>query len=409
MKKKLLFVGDAACPSGFARATHEILDATRYTYDITVLGINYRGDPHSYPYPIYAAWVGGDALGVSRLIWMCDAVKPDIIVLQNDPWHIPAYLAQLRRVPEYAGIPVVAAVAVDGKNCLGVGLNGLAHAIFWTQFGLDEAREGGYTGNASVIPLGVDLDMYKPSSRLEARNRRLPTLGDAFIIGNVNRNQPRKRWDLTIRYFAEWVKSKKIDDAYLYLHVAPTGDAGMDVKRLMQYYGVLDRLALLAPQVWYGIPEQEMADTYNCFDLMISTTQGEGMGLTTMEAMACGVPCIVPDWAALGEWAKGAAWMVPCTSTCVGAPIGNMSVIGGVPDEEKFIQALDAMYHNPHYRETNSRAGLERMQQARFRWSNIGKAWVQALSKVLEPAHGESPAISEKVWEDLGRPVEVVV
>lgn len=380
---KLLWVGDAGCPSGFAVATHKILDVLRHSYDVTVLGINYRGDPHSYPYPIYAAAPTGDAFGLGRLIWMCDLVKPDVVVLQNDPWNIRPYLRLLEKIPEYMKVPVVGSIAVDGKNCQSGWLDGLSHCVFWTQFGLDEARAGNYEGPATVIPLGVDVDVYHPMDKLDARLQRgLPRqLDDAFIVGNVNRNQPRKRWDLTIKYFAEWIKTKKIDDAYLYLHVAPTGDTGVDVKQLAFYYGVIEKLVLVEPQTWYGIPEQDMVLTYNCFDVAINTGQGEGMGLTALEAMACGIPCILGDWSALGDWAKGSAWLIPCTSTAIGPPYVN--VIGGVPDQTQFIGALNTMYRNKDARRQNSVAAFECAQQPRFRWENVGKQFAEVLSQVL--------------------------
>lgn len=389
-KKRLLWVGDAGCPSGFARATHAILEMLHKHYEVFVLGINYRGDPHDFPYKIWAASPGGDSYGVGRLIWMCDVVRPDVIVLQNDGWNIPFYMKKLlaRRpngeyyFPEHAGIPVVASVAVDGKNFRGEWLDGVTQAVFWTQFALDEACAGGYRGPATVIPLGVDLTVYYPMDRREARACLSDEhLADAFIVGNVNRNQPRKRLDLTIRYFAEWITSKGIRDAYLYLHVAPTGDTGVDIWQLADYYGIKNRIVLVQPEVFYGLSEQDMRVTYNCFDVQVTTTQGEGFGLTTFEGMACGVPQVVPQWAALGEICEGAAWVVPCTSTTVGPPYVN--VLGGVPDQAKFVAALDVLYRNPQYRSMNRTAGLERVEQPRFRWDRVGAAWVAALSERL--------------------------
>src|ERR1044071_945536 len=109
MRKRLLWVGDSPeCVSGFGRASREILDVLRDDYDVTVLGVNYRGDPHALPYPIYAAAVGGDSFRVGRLGWMCNLMHPDIIVIQSDPWNIPAYVQRLARLPEFSGIPIVA-------------------------------------------------------------------------------------------------------------------------------------------------------------------------------------------------------------------------------------------------------------------------------------------------------------
>lgn len=383
--KKLLWVGDAGVPSGFARATHEILDTLRHEYDVTVLGINYRGDPHEYPYPLYAAAPGGDAMGIMRLPWMVHHCQPDVIVIQNDGWNIPYYIAQLEK-NKLPKIPIVAAVAVDGKNFDGGWLTGVASAVFWTQFALDEARAGGYKGPADVIPLGVDVDFYQPADKIEARRRRgLPAkMEDTFIVGNVNRNQPRKRWDLTVKYFAEWMKAYDVKDACLYLHTAPTGDESIDVQQLARYYGVLPNLALVEPLKWYGVNEDVMVDTYNSFDVQISTTQGEGFGLTTFEGMACGVPQIVPDWSALGELTRGAARLVPCTSTAVGMPYVN--VIGGVADEEQFIASLNDVYRDRHLRNSLKLLGLQRVHESRFRWSSVGERWAEALAGVLSPA-----------------------
>ncbi len=417
MKKKLLFIGDAACPSGFARATHEILDRLEPEYDITVLGINYRGDPHNYPYPIYAAAVGEDALGIGRLIWMCDVVKPDVIVIQNDGWFIPYYVAKLRKVkpsgeyyyPQYAAVPIVAAVAVDGKNFRGAWIKDVTMAVFWTQFALDEARIGGYTGPATVISLGVDRKTFHPVPKEQALARKgALVLKDMFVVGNVNRNQPRKRWDLTLKYFSQWVHSNKIKDAALFLHTAPTGDTSINVEQLAQYYGIMEHLVLVEPEIFYGQSDADMRDTYNCFDACITTTQGEGFGLTTIEAMACGVPCIVPEWAALGDWAKGGAMTVPCTSTAMQSwpSVNGSAVIGGVADEKLFITALDMLYRDKEHRKLVSDAGQSKAAEGRFNWDVIGQQWSKVLADVFIPEEEETPEIEQLVWRE---PEEVKV
>lgn len=383
MKKKVLFVGDAACPSGFARSTHAVCDVLHETYDVTVLGINYRADPHSYPYPIYAAAVGGDELGVGRLIWMMDVIRPDVVILQNDPWNFKHYTKQLKKYKEYANVPIVGYVAVDGLNCRGDMLGDLDLAVFWTKFGEREAKLGGFKGRTAVVPLGVDTKFYTPGDRTEARLRLgIPAelAKSVFMVGAVNRNQPRKRFDLVIRYVAEWVKSCSIDDAYLFMHVAPTGDQGFDVMHLARYYGVLPKLILSEPQVFYGVSEEKMRDTYRAFDVALTTTQGEGFGLTTFEAMACGVPVICPDWSALGELCKDAAWLVPCTSTAV--TIGS-SVIGGVPDEASTVQALSTMYNDECVRREHADRGLALVSRPEYDWRNVGVGFRDALDSVF--------------------------
>jgi len=378
--KKLLWIGDATVATGFAKCTHKTLEAFIDDWDITVLGINYFGDPHSYPYPIYPCQPR-DPWGLARTASLVSELRPDVVIVQNDPWNVPQYMQRIGATPTVATMPV------DGKNCRGRALNGLALGIFWTEFGRLEAQRGGYTGPSAVVPLGVDLAVYRRSDEPKAEHRRmcgLPLfLKDAFIVGNVNRNQPRKRLDLTIKYFAEWVKSCGIDDAYLFLQVAPTNDQGYDCTQLMEYYGLSNRLILIEPQVGPGIPEAKLAKTYQCFDVQVSTTQGEGWGLTTMEGMASGIPQIVPDWAALGEWARDAAAMVPCYEEAV-TP-NNVNAIGGLPDKDKFISALNHIYSDKGLRSHMSQNGLELVASSEYRWDTLGPQFRDAVEQTLFP------------------------
>lgn len=405
--RKLLWIGDAGCPSGFARCTHEILRSIDYrekpggTWDVTVIGINYRGDPdvrRKYPYDIFPASVNGsDIFGISRLEDLLPRIGPDLIVLQNDPWNIPRYALRLKNYN------LVGALAVDGGNCRGTELNSLALSIFWTEFAFKQAAIGGYKGEGTVIPLGIDLANYKPQDRQAARKivfgKDYPRFKDAFIVGNINRNQPRKRLDLSIAYFAEWVRTKRIDDAYLYLHVAPTGDQGYDCRQLAAYFGVANRLVLAEPEVWYGVEEEFMARTYACFDVMATTSQGEGWGLTTMEGMACGIPQIVGDWAALGEWTEDAALKVPCSEICV-TP-NRINSIGAVPDRAEFIRALDDLYSDPGMRESLGAKGLELVRRPEYQWDDIGVRYAHALDHVLETKAAAPAQAQEKGRETV--------
>ena len=377
MKRRLLWIGDAAVATGFAKCTHKTLEAFR-DWDVHVLGLNYNGDPHAFPFPIYPPWIGGDPYGLRRTGELVTKIRPDVVLIQNDPWNIAPYMK------EAGNAPCVASMPVDGKNCKGAALNGLALAIFWTKFGELEAQCGGYTGASTVIPLGVDLHTYSPGDRLRARvNLKLPEEAlNGFIVGNVNRNQPRKRIDLTISYFAEWVHKYNIRDAYLFLHVAPTRDQGWDVGQLMKYYRIPNRLILQEPEVGLGIAEPILVETYRAFDVQISTTQGEGWGLCTMEGMACGCPQIVPNWSALGEWVTdGAAIKVPCSE--VAMTPNNINAIGGIPDRAAFIEALNKMYQEREVRETYATAGLDLVSEPRFRWETIGEQFRTCLEELV--------------------------
>lgn len=379
--KKLLWIGDAVAATGFARSTHKILDTLRHHWDVTVLGLNYLGDPHTYSYPIYPCYPGGDFFGVGRTKELIDKVQPDLIVIQNDPWNFPAYVKQID-----GKVPTVGIVAVDGLNAPGYALEGIQHAIFWTEFGRDQCAAGGWQGESSVIALGVDRSIYFPQNRTKCRKLLFPNhpqLWEAFVVGAVARNSPRKRLDLTILFFADWVKKQGVRDAYLYLHVGPTRDDAIDIKQLTHYAGLSGRVIHAIPDAGPGVDEDELAVTYNSFDVKLSTTQGEGMDLPTLEAMACGIPCVVPRWSALAEWAEAAVF-VNCDS--VACTVNGINVVGGVPNRAGTIQALSDLYKSPDFRKRCTDAGIALVAQPKFDWVQIGASMQDVLTDVLTPA-----------------------
>lgn len=381
--KKVLWIGDAVVSTGFAKCTHKILEGLYEKWEIHVLGLNYPGDPHPYPYKIYPSWPGGDMFGIKRIEHLLKQIEPDIVVVQNDPWNIPAYVNRIRSVKVSNEPKIIAIMPVDGLNVKnGAELNAVDHAIWWTSMAQREGSIGGYTGPSTVIPLGVDLGLYRPGDKLEARREFgfSDKIMRGFIIGNTNRNQPRKRLDLTIAYFAQWVKDYKIDDAYLYLHVAPTGDLGYDCQQLIHYFGIKGRMLLATPEIGFGLTEEMLVKTYQLFDLQVSTTQGEGWGLTTAEGMACGIPQLVPDWSALGDWARGAVELVGCSEIAV-TP-NHINVVGGVPDRGDFINKLDRIYRDADHRDDLIRRGLERVTEPMFRWDVISNEYDRVLTEV---------------------------
>jgi D-inositol-3-phosphate glycosyltransferase len=248
----------------------------------------------------------------------------------------------------------------------------------------------GFTGNGYVIPHGVDLRNFKPVSRDAARKSIFKEIlpDNAFLFGCVNRNQGRKRQDLILYCFKKFLEETGAKDAYLYLHCAPD-DMGYDLDQLTTYFG-LDKKKVLMPMdnftVWNQVKESSMHLIYNSMDVHLSTTQGEGWGLCNLESMTCGIPNILPDYAALGEWAKDAAYMVPVSSFMVNT--GGLNTVGGVVDTDLFVEAMIEMYHNSSLRDHYSAKSLELAQNENFNWRNIsGKfhsAMVETYNRWLE-------------------------
>jgi len=403
-KPRLLWIGDSPTTpwTGFGRAGVNIIRELLPRFDVVSIGTTHDGCPYDrdeIPYDVYPP-VNGNAIE-PRISHLLQTFVPDVVIGQHDPWHVQNWIRAVGKTPFVAIMPI------DGKNVRCDYLNDVALAIWWTRDAENEARLGGFTGRSAVVPLGVDLDTFHPKDkRLSRQTMTLPAqLHDAFVVGCIARNQPRKRLDLTAVHFAEWVKAASIEDAYLYIQTAPTSEAAFDVSSIMQYYGLLHRLVLFQPALKRTMPESMMAAIYNSFDVYFTTTQGEGWGLPVMEAMACGVPVIAPDWSALGEWARPAAMLVPCVDVAATfnhvSPMAGVKVgtLGGVPSKQANIDALDLLYRRHTAYETAVKRGLDLVQRPEYRWPDIGQQVCRLVEAALQEKRAATSGVMQPVLE----------
>ncbi|MCB1277552.1 glycosyltransferase family 4 protein [Prosthecobacter sp.] len=377
-KPRLLWIGDALVPTGFATVTHAVLDHLRHDWEVVVSGVNYDGSAHDLPYRVMPAWQGGDMWGMNRFQHLCAEFAPAAVVINNDWWNV----AQFARIAP-SGVPVIGYMPVDGGHLDPASmkeLNKLHAAVWYTRFGLKEAKEAGFRGRGHVIPHGIDTGVFQPVTRAEARRLLdLNVPSNAFIVGNINRNQPRKRLDVTIQIFADWIKQHRISNAHLLLHCARQ-DTGWDLRRVAAYHGVADRLILTGGENIRDMQGSEkLRLIYSSLDLQVTTTLGEGWGLTTMEGMACGIPQIVPDSSALSEWALPAV-KVPCSRQLMNPEINT---VGSLVDDAPFVAALQKLYRDKTARARLSSQGIAHVRRNEFSWKNVAGRFSTVLSAAL--------------------------
>lgn len=395
-KRSLLWIGDAVTQTGFARVTHNVCGrlAARQVdpWDVTVLGVNYNGDPHDYPYKIFPAILGGDMWGIGRVANLIKSQRPDVVVVNNDPWNIAPYLGVIG-----GAVPAVAYMPVDAPNQPAAKqLANLSRAVAYTNFGRKELMLGGYMGRCDVVPHGVDTSVYRPleGGTAAAREKlqlssKLPA--DAFIALNVNRNQPRKRLDLTIQYWTQWwINRGQPRNAYLYIHSA-NQDIGWNLLQLASYYGINQQFIITNPRMTtvHCLLEEHMPLVYNAADVGLSTTGGEGWGLTQHEGMACGLAQIVPKYSGLAEWCDGAVRFVDVST--YGATVNGINTIAGFPDRDGTIAALDELYDDREARRRYRELGLARATEPRFSWDAVAEQFhailtEAALERAARPA-----------------------
>lgn len=394
----LLVVGDGVVPTGFARVVHSILENLEPRFDIHHLAINYSGDPHSFPWKIYPASIGGDPMGAQRLPWLVEEQKPDLIFIVGNLPRIEAYMKALGE--RAASIPVVVYSPVEGEPIpleQVAAARGVDSLVFYTEFAKREfekalAQSGDKTfTDVRVIPHGIDTSIFYPfepderdRDAVKQRARSKLFNGDrensqSFVVFNGNRNQPRKCIDLTIRGFAEFARDK---DRFVKLHLhMGIKDVGWDVVSLCKRFGIYDRLILTTRHGGLpGISVEQLNGVYNAADVGINTASSEGWGLVSFEHAATRSAQVVPRHASCEEiWSGTAELVEPCMSMVDPESMSDQQYVA--PGD--VAAALERLYDDAEHRQEIADKCYALATDPGFRWDRIASRWEALFNELL--------------------------
>jgi glycosyltransferase involved in cell wall biosynthesis len=404
VKPVVLVVGDAAAPTGFGRVTSSIMTRLNDRYGFHQLGINYVNGPHGEPWPIFPASNGlRDRHGIKRIAGIINMIRPAVVLIVNDPGLVAQYLDEISTLEHRP--TVVAYMPIDsGPLPLDHvrGLASLERIIVYNQFAADTLQAASDEVKAddpsfvlppvSIIPHGVDTDVFRPlfphdgnvvRARKVARCELLPaseSFADAFIVLNANRNQPRKRIDVTIAGFAQFAAGKP--DVSLYLHMGMT-DLGWDIRELARRHGIMDQLIVTHDADCHpGSRPEQLNRIYNACDVGINTSEAESWGLTAFEHAATGAAQIVPGHTGTREIWEGAAEMLP-PSLQVTSPgsLTNSALI----DPQTVAATLEHLYQDAQLLQRRSLTAYQHATQSRYSWDTVAQSFDSILSEL---AHG---------------------
>ncbi len=142
-----------------------------------------------------------------------------------------------------------------------------------------------YQMDVPYIWHGADSQVFFPNSN------KPKSLEDKFILGDINRNQPRKQPLKIIEAFTAFAKDK--NDVYLHMQKNWNDPFGWPIKYFTDMYGITGKCIQPAPN---NMSKESVAKSYNTWDVNLMVTGGEGFGLAFAESMMCGVPNIANDY-----------------------------------------------------------------------------------------------------------------
>ena len=390
-KPKLLWCGDIVARTGFARVTENILPTLAKKFNIVVLGNNWWGDPTPLQkkYKMYPSSNRFQTapFGEQRIREIVQIEKPDLVFTINDMWIINEQYKQIKDLHKEKKFKFVGYSPMDSygwTGCLSDTANEWDAIVSYTQFGAYEFIQGGITKPIAVIPHGVTPGQFYPKDKKECR-KELGIKEDIFIVFNGNRNQFRKRIDITIAAFAKFAKDKP--DTQLYLHMGKK-DQGWDIMNLFDREmkrNKLDpnnRIILTADVEGPPSVDVDMLNTiYNAADVGINTCKGEGWGLVSFEHAACNVAQVVPGHTSCKEIFEGYGQLIRCDHIDTDTNFGREMPC---PSTDHLVEILNELYNDKKKLEATAELCYQRALEKQFTWEVIGSQFAGIFEDAIK-------------------------
>jgi glycosyltransferase involved in cell wall biosynthesis len=405
---KILYCGDCGVQTGFGRVAEYLIPALAKEHEVHALAVNWHGDPsemqqHCKMWPAMAH--GQDPFGSHRIASIIQTVKPDLVWVTNDIWIAINLWQQAKPLREKLGFKWFVYTPIDSYGLfpeLKAQMEDWDGLATYTQFANNELVRMGYDKPIDIIGHGTDFEKFFPLDKRQCR-KELGVPEDVFIVFNGNRNQPRKRIDLTLKAFIKFAKDK--DDARLWLNMGAK-DLGWPIidlfKRIARDEGFdpTSKLILTSPHfsVDNCLSIEQLNKVYNAADVGINTCIGEGWGLVNSEHGSVGVAQVVPDHTSLAEIFDE----VPRIQCNASETDRNYGLERLLPDPESAAEILSYYYDNRDALKKDGQWCYNRLHEEPFTWPYIQ----QQLLDVVERTLNAKPATPE--FKGFGTPAKIV-
>lgn len=410
MGRRLLLWGDAGSVTGFSRVHHSIGErlVDKYGWDIHVLAINHRGDYWPTNLKLYrpTVWSQNDIFGLSRMVEMLKRVEPDVVWLTHDPHLLLQVLFDnqydtTRILLQYR--PLLTYVPCDGTNLPPAWttiLPSVSQVVAMSKWGQSQYKD------SKLVYHGVDTDLFWPVSDkrpiyIEGRDEPLRSKReckrafgydeDGFLILRVDKNSGRKDFAATYKALVPVMLAHP--DIQVHFHCSEKNDShGVNLPTLFSRSPEVRRERWFTPadyETFNGWPQSHMNALYNAADLFVTTSRGEGFGLTIAESLAVGVPVVAQNVSAIPE-VVGPGGLLIEPQRLLTVPSGEDVWLADIP---AFSEAIERVYLSAGLRRDLSEAGREHIQN--FSWDVAADRFNEYLSALADRGTGteaEDPA-----------------
>ena len=320
--------------------------------------------------------------------------EPDVVMIYNDMSVVARFLEEIRKsaIPRTFKIWVYIdqVYTTQLQMYLDI-LNRDADRVFaFTPFWKQCLKDQGITRPMDIILHGFDNKKFFPVPReLVRKNMGLPT--ESFVFLNLNRNQPRKRYDILVTAFVELIAKYPTKPIFL-LCICDKGEKGgwwifELFQRELKLRGVSveqfgGRLMLSSSDM--NFKDEDINMFYNAVDAGISTADGEGWGLCHFEQMGVGVPQVVPDIGGFKEFCTPANTVLVKPSVRYYMPTA-FSPVGGEAyacNPHDICLGMEEYVLNSEKREAHGKAAREHVLT--YTWERACAPLIKHLKRALE-------------------------
>ena len=383
--KKVLWVSDGVVPTGFGRVAHSIINRIKGLFDITHVAINYHGQKHDLDWEVLPAISGGDIWGVGVLKDIVKSREFDIIVLFNDLYVIDMYLRALKESISPKKRPkVVVYFPVDSmylnRDWFVLYPDYVDVVFTYTEWGLSQVRMAAddiiNNKYVEIVSHGIDKDVFRKIDKRAAVENLFSNQSEnvrdeiynAVVFFNANRNQPRKRIDLAIAGFAEFVYQLDLTpkDVKLYLHMGLI-DAGWNIPKLISLFGIQEYVIFTSTSKAHPMVDDETLNyIYNVGDIGVNTSEGEGFGLIPVEHSILGKPQVLSNNSVIPELFGDDAYLIDCPVPSWSIPFTTLFM---APTQATVAEAMKRAYID--YITGKSKVASHRFNDKKFDWDYI--------------------------------------